>query len=496
MNKSILIVMCDFLLLSFLSLATFENNSVKEPDPVVESQTFADSQLVDLLKMSLDKEREQRTDLSDKVEKYAQTAESIRQQSEEQKRILQERESQVKDLEQSKAALKSEMDSIQSKSVDLEQKVKASEEKNLALQSEILKTVDSLKQTSTERESLEQELSHMKQSDSTLKSRLEVVQDELKSNKEYLDKLKVESDRLKNENHAMELEKKTLATQLEVAAVKTQIYEENLKKAETLVLQEKTEKEQIQKHAEALAVGVGDLAVTQEKISKDVQQLRPLTASEIFEKVKFNALDIQIEYDRQGIFGINKYADNHKSVLIRSNGEYWVAMNSSLTVLDGEPKNFVPPQGLNVKVSFKENSFKASSIFSLKEDPRILLVKVPNEFAEKNLAETFEKSQDPFRFQDSIIIEPRRFYYGQVSFQINRTSPVHADIDSSLFAVLLGEFSPSSGDLVFSRSGDMIGIMASSSKAVLFRTFTTKDELQLGPNYSRDSAMKFQKTLR
>ena len=62
MSRSLLVVICDFLLLSMLSMVSFEGAETKTDDAQQTAQSleqnFVDSQLVDLLKMSLDKERD------------------------------------------------------------------------------------------------------------------------------------------------------------------------------------------------------------------------------------------------------------------------------------------------------------------------------------------------------------------------------------------------------------------------------------------------------
>ena len=66
MSKSIMIVICDFLLLSLISLANFDSPpsgaaaEQLELQAAAEQRNFADSQMLELLKMSLDAERDRR----------------------------------------------------------------------------------------------------------------------------------------------------------------------------------------------------------------------------------------------------------------------------------------------------------------------------------------------------------------------------------------------------------------------------------------------------
>ena len=83
MSKSIMIVICDFLLLSLLSLANFdspqsEDAAMKVKEESMRQQAFADSQMLDLLNMSIDSERDRGMEINAVVSKLAKVAEKIK----------------------------------------------------------------------------------------------------------------------------------------------------------------------------------------------------------------------------------------------------------------------------------------------------------------------------------------------------------------------------------------------------------------------------------
>ena len=232
MSKSILVVICDFLVLSLISLVKFEDmpsatqeDKQKEESIVVKS--FADAQMVDLLKMSLDSEREKREALKSDVEKLSQAAKESLEQSDKQQKIIAAREKQLEEMRLTKESVEREKLTILQKSKELEKRVSASEARNAALQMEILNASEKLEKSAQERIDLQKKLGDMRESDVAARMKLESVQAELKQNKENLERLRKESESLKLENKAIEAEKRALATQLEVASTKTQIYEEN-----------------------------------------------------------------------------------------------------------------------------------------------------------------------------------------------------------------------------------------------------------------------------
>lgn len=499
MSRSLLVVICDFLLLSMLSMVSFEGAETKTDDVQQTAQSleqnFVDSQLVDLLKMSLDKEREQRGELSKQVSSFSEKAEKNAELSERQKKLIAQREAELAALEKSKRELQTEMEQIVKKSKDLEAKVKLGDEKNMALQSEISGAMEKLKKTSQDRAKLQAQLSDLHKSDSTLKARLESVQGELESNKAHLEKLKDESERLKNENRAIELEKRALSARLEVASVKSQIYEQNLKKAEAMVQVEKSEKQRIQQHAEKLAEGVGELAAQNEKLAQDVKDIRPFTASEIFEEARKNAVSLTLDYTRKGLFGEIKYSDTAKAVAISANGNNWVLIGVANTLFDANSHDFIPPETMSLTVSANGFKFSAASIFRVKTHSGVMAVALPKSFIEKTKIKVYDISKQPFKFSQAVVIDAKKFYYGEFPYNVDVKDQNLAAADVGLFSAILGNFTPSSGDLVFTKGGDFLGLMASYTKVGLFRQFGTSGELLLSKRYNRQQAAQFQRTV-
>jgi len=494
MSKSILIVICDFLLLSLLSLATFDTPPIEDVPAKKEAaieQSFADSQMVDLLKMSLDSERDRRLALDSDVSKLSKAAEESRQQAERQKKIIEARERELARLAKTKADLEAERAEILKKSGSLEKRVSLTESRNEKLQQEILSASRKLEKSAQERIDLEKKLGDMRETDSTTKVKLETVQDELRQNKEYLEKLRAESDNLKNENKAIESEKHALATQLEVAATKTQIYEENIKRYQLLVDIEKSEKEKIREHAETLAVGVGELANSQEKIAKDVRELRPKTPSEIFEEIKPSFVRVVFAYSKKGILGASESTVELRALPVKIGDKTWIVFGSADTVAAPSSHAYYPPESLTVSVFGKSYRFEAPMLYSIFEDPRLLAIEVPQAFIDKEKIKAVAQPENFFAFVDCVVVNPSKFYYGQIPFRADFKNSAYAQLDVGLLQSVFGSFSPSDGDFVLSRSGDFMGCMVDSSVAILLRSMTPAMSIKLGKDYTPASASAF-----
>ena len=73
-------------------------------------------------------------------------------------------------------------------------------------------------------------------------------------------------------------------------------------------------------------------------------------------------------------------------------------------------------------------------------------------------------------------------YYGECNFQIDLNTPQYVKLDHSLWRPLFGKFNPSRGDLVFSRTGELLGIMVNSTYCLVIHNFAAAATLQFGPD--------------
>jgi hypothetical protein len=55
-------------------------------------------------------------------------------------------------------------------------------------------------------------------------------------------------------------------------------------------------------------------------------------------------------------------------------------------------------------------------------------------------------------------------------------------LDRSFLRGLVGKFNPSKGDLVFSKTGELLGVMANGSYCMMLRNFEAAGVIKLGPD--------------
>ena len=435
MSKSILIVICDFLVLSLISLVNFEDmpsatQEDKQKEEAIVVKSFADAQMVDLLKMSLDSEREKREALKSDVEKLSQAAKESLEQSDKQQKIIAAREKQLEEMRLTKESVEREKLTILQKSKELEKRVSASETRNAALQREILSASEKLEKSAQERIDLQKKLGDMRETDVAARMKLESVQAELKQNKENLERLRKESESLKLENKAIEAEKRALATQLEVASTKTS-------------------------------------------------------------KIKSSLVNITFTHTRKGLLGESVTKTELRSVPIKIDGKYWLAFSADSTALAPVQNKYFPPEKMSVSVSGNSYRFEPLAVYSLANDPRLLAIQVPAEFIEKEKIEPLVPASNFFRFPECIVVNSKDLYYGQVPFRADFKNQSYARLDVGLLQSIFGTFAPASGDIVISRSGEFLGFMTEGDIAALVSQLKTASSLSMGAKYTPAAANIF-----
>jgi hypothetical protein len=93
----------------------------------------------------------------------------------------------------------------------------------------------------------------------------------------------------------------------------------------------------------------------------------------------------------------------------------------------------------------------------------------------------YRMSGDPFKFQDAVLVGAADGYYGECKFQIDVKTPDYVKLDRSVLKGMFGKFNPSRGDLVFSRTGEILGIMANDTYCLVIRKFSATSTFHLSP---------------
>ena len=296
------------------------------------------------------------------------------------------------------------------------------------------------------------------------KEKLAAMQAELRKQAEQAAALQQQLGHLAQSNQLVLTEKQRLAGQLQVAEAEKRLATEQAARMQEQVKVERAEKAK-------LAEGVKALATKSEQLAQEIQQNRPLAPNTIFNQFVTNRVQASFWAVRSGFLGIesNKRAET-KTVLV-TDGTNIVA----LCHVQDTPLTFGYPgtdwEGLTGTLERNTTSIPIRSLSFYQLDPRVVFMPVTPAEAQKLGCAVYRTSPDPFKFQDAVLVGAQEGYYGECKFQIDLTTPLYVKMDRNSLKGLFGKFNPSRGDLVFSRTGELLGVMANNTYCMMIKNF-------------------------
>lgn len=456
MNKSLLLVICDFLLLSLMALARFdapEEDTQQEevlPDDPIEVQ----EDIIEALKMSLEMEQVANQNMAQSLEQTQsqldETAESL---SETQENLSQTQEN-LSDLEKQRAEL--------SKSKELlEQDLEAHQAQLSQTQEELTQVSEQL--TDKEQEAREKLLA------------LTALQEELKARQEAVADLEKKAQELESAKNAAEQEKQRLGTQLELAQTETRLTRESLDVARKEIAIVREEKQQLQAQASTLAQGVTSLAEQSEAIAQEVRDAQPVSPNVTFSRFRDSGVSLELRYYKRG----------EKMVTIRpvvvSDGVelkalfFWDDLGLSTRSDLGA--------SLNLRGSLRVGryTYPVSRIDFLAADPRVMSVPMQTEWADAMGAEPFRLApRIDARFDSGVLINRESGDYGEIPYRLILNNERYLVLDTGLFKRMTGEYRPSEADALFSLNGLFLGMSVNMEHAVWVDNFLPANTVILG----------------
>jgi hypothetical protein len=447
MNKTLLLFIVDFLFLNLIALTRWERAAPSAPErpPVNEisaNTVSKDQDLVEAMRQSL-------------------TDEQLARQALEQK--LNSADSTLSQRERSLGQLQSESQKLTAQLVDTQ---KAQADLNIKYQSE------------TEQSAL-------------TRSQLAELQRQLEDKKS-------ESDRQKQALAALESQQAEARKQIEnlkvAVAVGSQEKLELAAKAGDLQNQlqsERTERLNVEKSTTQLAQGVGQLAENSGELTKEIRDNRPVSANILFNDFLANRVDTSFAATRRGLFGNTTKEGDSKTVLISDGKQVY-----ALVDVEDTPFSFrdVGVDWKKISVKFQrppDYGSSGSQIEFLEADPRVVVVPVDAQQVSALGVKVYPLAVDPFKFTDALLVSDGGKGYGEVGFKLDADHRGYVKVDNRIFKRIFGDFAPSRGDLVFSRIGELLGIMVNSDYCLILKDFSPMVTIPAGdePTSTNTSAL-------
>ena len=503
MNKALLIVICDFLLISLLSLASFDQDAdqqaeLTKPDPT-KAQTTQD--MVEALTLALEAEQDQQANLRDQLDAL--------------KSNLSDTQTQLLSKEGALESIQSNLAAAESRAQELEHQRERLEKQFESTQQTVTFLQDQFLEAKEEADRLEDDLVSSSTSAAVSKAKLETIQSELSSRRQEASNMQEKIDALEKERRAAEAEKFKLALDLKQSQTEAIVVREQLNVArddvktarndvafsrqelinarsevkfartEVAVARDEVarvvdEKRTIQEHANRLATGVSSLAEKSEQIKDEIRNSTPLTANSIYDEFRNNQIKTRFFAAKSGLFGKRITREKNTQSIIATDGtRYYILYH-----IDDTPFSLGNPDAdweqLTGVVSRNDVSSSIPVLSGLEMDPRILVVPVGRTQADRLDCKIYPLAEDPYKFQEAVLVGSQEAYYGEVRFELAPNHPNYVKMERQAIGKLFGKFSPSRGDLVFSKTGELLGIMANSEYCAVFKAINLAQQLKFG----------------
>lgn len=474
MNRTLLLILCDFLLLTLLALTKWETAEPERPvTQTVEIEagdgavTAADD-IVALMQLSFDEQAEAQSALAAEKAQLAEekAAEAARLEAalEQRRRALRVAAAEISQRDQSLAELVQERQSLT---------------QNLAT-------------TQQQAVELNRQLSDAAGEAAASRARLEQLQRDLEAREAEVVQRAAEVARLAEEKAIAQAQIENLNVAVRVAEQEKVLLRET---ADTYREQAEVERQERMKAQEAtvqLAEGVGELAEKSAEITAEIRDNRPINANTLFSEFLINRVPARFAIERPGLFGgMTEREASPRTVLVTDGIVTYAVMH-----VEDTPFNLVEPptdwSRIEIELSKNGATYAAPSMHFLQRDPRVVVVPIDAERVGPMGVKVYAIANDPFRFPEAVLINNGGQGYGEVPFKLEVGLPGYVRMDSGMMRRLVGDFPPSRGDLVLSKTGHLLGVMVTTDLCVLLDDFSVQATFLTGDTSSQSESAVLQ----
>ncbi|HEX2860346.1 MAG TPA: hypothetical protein VHN79_01850 [Lacunisphaera sp.] len=445
MNKTLLLIMCDFLLLNLLALTRWEkaeptHTQLETAAPRSAANAPAvNADMVELMRISLEDEKRAREQLAGQL--------SSTQGS------LEEREKNLAALQQQKGQLEGALSATQTSARELEKRYSAASQDAFLSKEQLAKLQRELEEKRAEAERQQAELARMERQNAEARQRIE-----------------------------------NLNVAVRVAEQEKQLVSRNLVEAKQQIEVERLERAKVQEQATQLAQGVGQLsqgvgqlAEKSGELTQELRDNRPVNPNVIFTEFLANRVQTDITARRPGLFSPTVKERQNQTVLVSDGSQVYALMHLSDTpfTLSEIPTDYDQVAG---RLSRGATTVPIAELRFLRLDPRVVVAPIDSSLAAMMGTKVYQLAKEPFRFPDAVLVRADDGRYGDTPLRVDASNSNYVKLDNRITTRLFGEIAPKRGDLVFSKTGDLIGIMVNSDYCAVLGNFAASHTLKTGDN--------------
>jgi hypothetical protein len=438
MNKTLLLIIVDFLFLNLIALTRWEKaepvRPSKPPIPQIASNDTAspDQDLVEMMKQSLADEQATRAQIAQQLQSAQAT--------------LQQRDQNLSQLQSEKTQLASTLGETQQKAQTLAQQyAAASQDANMT------------------------------------KEQLAALQKELEARRAEAEKQKQDLATLTKLHAEAQQKIEDLNVAVKVSEQEKQLLRETADSLKTQVEAERQERQKVQATTTQLAQGVGQLAEKSGELTQEIRANNPINANTLFDTFLANRVPTTFTISRPVLIGSGERSSEAHTLLVQDGSQIYALVHVNDTPFDlGPQRPGVDWKKISVTFSKPPYEGPARSLSFLALDPRVIAIPVDQAQVTALGVKVYQTALDPFKFPNAVLISDGGKGYGEVPFKLDPSTPGYVKMDSHFFKRLAGAFSPSTGDLVLSETGELLGLMVNNSYCAIVNNFLPAKTITTG----------------
>lgn len=435
MNRTLLLILCDFLLLTLLALTRWEDATpapppVKVPSPATAAATpgegaaTPEQDMVAVMRLSLEDEQARRDELA---------------------RNLEQTEAERLAAERAKAELTENLARSERTAAELDQNLsttRAAAEAERARNAELGRELAAREAEAKRRE---EDLARAAAAEAAARARAE-----------------------------------ELAVQVGVVAREKEILQEQAQTLRAAVEAERAERRRAQETTTELAAGVGQIAEKTSELAKEFREAQPVNANTLFEGFLQRRVRARFDAARSTFLGPVTRDPETRTVLASDGKDVVALLHVDDTPFDLRSPNQPNWDRLLLTLSRGQGTVRPTKLEFASLDPRVAMVRLSADEAKRLGGEPYLLALEPFKFPEAVLISAGGAGYGELPFKIDPRNPGYVKVDNRLVRRLFGDFSPSRGDLVLSKTGELLGVMVSGDTCALINNFLPQRSLPLG----------------
>jgi X-X-X-Leu-X-X-Gly heptad repeat protein len=515
MNRTLLLIVADFLLLSLLALANFEESGeVATGDGTGEGRTAAasgpDPAMVDLLASALAAEQETQSSVQEELAQTRSALRELRAEREQLGEALAAERQRLRAQEEALAAREAELSAARQREEEARRQAQVLDQARETAEQRAARLAGEREELERRRRELQAQLETTATDREQRSEELVARERELARLEEQLDASRAELERARREREAAEQEKEALAAERERLARQAEerqrelaVVAANLEETRERLVSEQAVRERMEERAAELSTGVTrlstgvtelstgvtelstgvtELAEANRSIEESVRELQPVSANEVFVRSRERTVEVVFQGRRASLLGSGNFREVIPTNLVRIGDRAYLFLSVEQTPLRNAAEG-PRIRSLSVRLQTRMGGINLGALQRTSADPSLLYASFPVAVIDSLGVEPFPLDPNPLGGGQATLVDLVDDRFGESDYRLEPGRANFAEIDRRTFSALFGEFSAGPGDLAFSRQGRWIGVVTTPGSLWIGEEPEPESTLPLGPDF-------------